>query len=270
MIKQLYIIKFNGTLLFSKSFVKERKIEDNVLIGFFASLANFSREALESEIEYIDLSHDDKLVLFPQSTEKLLATAIVSSIDDNELISKILRNILQDFIGAFAPDFDPDKINLEEMDRIINQNLEGKISRPLIHRLVYSWILLIPLCILLNIANITSGQYIFQNLYLDKELYSQQEIYTEVIPAMIRISLIVLLIVFILPNIISGYLVLNEKYAYLNSTIYLILIMVIYFYTIETLFAYVILAYLPLVFLMSIGFSYFGFRLAKKRKIIRN
>jgi hypothetical protein len=263
-------MKFNGTLLFSKSFVKERKIDDNVLIGFFASLTNFSREALEGEIEYIDLGHDTKLVLFPQSTEKLLATAIVSSIDDNELISKILRSILQDFIGAFAPDYNPNKINKEEMDRIIEENLEGKISRPLINRIVYSWILLIPLCILLNIANITSREYIFQNLYLDKEIYSQQEIYTEVIPAMIRISLIVLLIVFILPNIISGYLVLNEKFAYLNSVIYLILIMFIYFYTIESVFAYVIIAYLPLVFLISIGFTYFGIRLAKKRKIIRN
>ena len=269
MIKQLYIMKFNGTLLFSKRFVKEGKIEDNVLIGFFASLTNFSREALESEIQYIDLGHDNKLVLFPQSNDKLLATAIVSSIDDSDLISKILRNILQDFIGAFAPDYNLDKIKGKDMERIIEENLQGKISRPLIKRLVYSWILLIPLCIFLNFLNITSREYIFPHLYLQKEIYTQEEIYTEVLPTMVVISLLVLMIVFILPNLISGYLVLNEKFAYLNSVIYLVLIIGIYFFTIESEFAYVIIAYMPLIFLISIGFAYIGFRLAKKRKIIR-
>ena len=263
-------MRFNGTLLYSKYFSEGERFDDNVLIGFFASLANFSREALESEIEHIDLGHDNKLILFPHSNEKLLTTAIVSSIDDNELIMKILSNVLQDFIGAFAPDYNPDKINDEEMDSIIEQNVSGKISYPLVKRLIFSWLLLIPLCIFLNFINITSGDYLFQNLYLEKDIYTQEEIYAEVIPAMIRVSLILLLIVFILPNLISGYLVLNEKFAYLNSVIYIILIMVIYFFTIESLFAYVILAYLPLVFLISIGFSYIGFRFAKKRKIIRN
>ena len=270
MIKQLYIMKFNGTLLYSKRYVKEGKIEDNVLIGFFASLTNFSREALESEIQYIELGHDNKLVLFPQTPEKLLATAIVSSIDDSDLISKILRNILQDFIGAFAPDYNPDKIKgSEDMERIIEENLQGKISLPLIKRLIYSWILLIPLCIFLNFLNFTSREYLFPDLYLQKEFYTQEEIYTEVLPTMVAISLIILMIVFILPNLISGYLVLNEKFAYLNSIIYLVLIIGIYFFTIESEFAYVIIAYMPLVFLISIGFAYLGFRLAKKRKIIR-
>ena len=87
---------------------------------------------------------------------------------------------------------------------------------------------------------------------------------------MVWISLLVILIVFIIPNLISGYLVLNENYAYLNSIIYIILITSLYFFTIESLFAYVILAYIPFVFLLSFIFAYIGFRLAKKRKIIRN
>lgn len=270
MIKKLYIMKFNGTLLFSKNYVKDVKYDDNIFIGFFASIANFSREALESEIEYIDLGHNDKLILFPQSKEKLLAAAIVSSIDDNDLISKILRNIMQDFIGEFAPDYNPDKIDKEEMEYIIEQNLEGKTSYSLINRFVFSWILLIPICLLMNLINITSREYVLQNLYLDKELYTQEEIYSEVMPSMVWISLIILVIVFILPNLISGYLVLNEKLAYLNSVVYIILITSIYFFTVESMFAYVIIAYLPFVFIISIGFAYTGFRLAKKKKIIKN
>jgi len=270
MIKRLYIMRFNGTLLYSKNFSEGERFDDNILISFFASLANFSREALESEIEYIDLGHDNKLILFPHASEQLLATAIVSSIDENALIMKILKNILEDFIGAFAPEYNPDKIREEEMEFIIEENISGKTSYPLIKRLIFSWLLLVPLCVFLNFLNIAYGDYIFQNLYLEQDIYTQDEIYTEVLPRMIRISLIILLIVFILPNLISGYLVLNEKFAYLNSVIYIILIMVIYFYTIESVFAYIIFAYLPLVFLISIGFSYIGFRFAKKRKIIRN
>lgn len=270
MLKQLYIMKFNGTLLYSKSFFKERKIDDNILIGFFASLTNFSREALESEIEHIDLGNENKLVLVSNSKENLLATAIVSSINDNELISKILTNIMHDFIGTFAPDYDPVKIDSKDMDMIIEENLEGKISRPLINRLIISWILLIPLCIFLNFLNINSRQYILQDLYLDKEIYTQEEVYTEVMPAMVLLSLMILLTVFILPNLISGYLVLNERLAYINSVIYLVIIFSIYFFTIESIFAYVIIAYMPLIVLISIGFSYIGFRIAKKRKIIRN
>ncbi len=270
MIKRIYIMKFNGILLFSKKFIKTEKYDDNVFIGFFASIANFSREAMESIVEYIDLGHDNKLILYPQLEEKLLAAAIVSSIDDNELVSKILGNITQDFIGEFGPDYDPNKIIKEETEHIIQENLEGKISNTLLKRLISSWILLIPLCILLNFININSRAYVFQYLYLDQETYTQEEIYTEVMPSMVWISLIVILIVFIIPNLISGYLVLNEKYAYLNSIIYLILITSLYFFTIESLFAYVIIAYLPFVSLLSFIFSYIGFRLAKKRKIIRN
>ena len=263
-------MKFNGILLFSKNFIKTEKYDDSIFIGFFASIANFSREALDSIVEYIDLGHDNKLIIYPQLKEKILAAAIVSSVDDNDLISKVLRNITQDFMGEFGPDFNPNKINKEETERIIAENLEGKISNTLLKRLIYSWILLIPLCILLNFININSREFVFQYLYLDQDTYTQEEIYTEVMPSMVWISLLVMLIVFILPNLISGYLVLNEKYAYLNSMIYLVLIVSIYFFTIESVFAYVIISYLPLVILMSIGFAYLGFRLAKKRKIIRN
>ena len=136
MIKRIYIMKFNGILLFSKNFIKTEKYDDSIFIGFFASIANFSREALDSIVEYIDLGHNNKLILYPQLKEKLLTAAIVSSIDDNDLISKILRNIAQDFIGEFGPDFNPNKINKEETEHIIEENLEGKISSTLLKRLI--------------------------------------------------------------------------------------------------------------------------------------
>ncbi|GAI99743.1 unnamed protein product, partial [marine sediment metagenome] len=46
MLKNLYIMDENGKLLYSRDFVREQKYDDNLLIGFFTSITNFSKEAL--------------------------------------------------------------------------------------------------------------------------------------------------------------------------------------------------------------------------------
>ncbi|MFX1257365.1 MAG: hypothetical protein ACFFAN_05880 [Promethearchaeota archaeon] len=264
-------MKENGMLLYSKNYLeeKEKKYDDNILIGFFASLVNFGREAMHTIIQYLDLGHDNKLILLSKSEEKLLAAAIVGSIDDNDLIKKILQNIMQDFISAFSPEYNPDEINIEEVEEIIEDNLKGKISRSLIQRLFFSLLLLIPLSIFLNILNLMTGEAIAQDIYLEEDLYTSEEIYTEIMPAMVLISLFILLIVFVLPNLISGYLCLNIRVAFINSIIYIFLVVIIYFYLVESVFAYVILFYMPLVLIISITCAYIGFKLASKRKIVK-
>ena len=65
MIKSIYIMQENGVLLYSKNFLKE-KFDSNLLVGFFASIANFSREALNSVVKNMDLGEDNKLILQPR------------------------------------------------------------------------------------------------------------------------------------------------------------------------------------------------------------
>lgn len=55
MLKSLYILDEHGILLYSKEFVKEQQYDDNILIGFFTSIANFSREALGTAVKNVNL-----------------------------------------------------------------------------------------------------------------------------------------------------------------------------------------------------------------------
>ena len=125
MIKSLYIMQENGVLLYSKNFLKE-KFDSNLLVGFFASIANFSREALNSVVKNMDLGEDNKLILQPMSKEKLIAAAIVNSSDNNELISQILNNIILDFINEIIVEESVENIDNVQVDKIVKENLKRK------------------------------------------------------------------------------------------------------------------------------------------------
>ena len=99
MIKSIYIMRENGELLYVKNFLKE-KYDSNILIGFFTSIANFSREALGTIVKNLDLGENNKLILTPIPESELLAAAIVSEKDHNELINKILNKLSDFFIRS--------------------------------------------------------------------------------------------------------------------------------------------------------------------------
>ena len=84
----------NGILLYSKDFIKQH-YDENLLIGFFTSIANFSREALGTEVKNVDIGESNKLVLVPIQEERILGAAIVSNRDNDELVTQILKNILR-------------------------------------------------------------------------------------------------------------------------------------------------------------------------------
>ena len=266
MIKSFYIMKQNGVLIYSKTYTKEN-FDDNVMIGFVASIANFSREALQSVIKYIDLGQDNKLVMFEQQREKLVSVAIVNSSDDNDLITNVLRNIIHEFIILFSPDYVSDKIDKNEMERIIEENIKSKTSFSTIQRFVLSWIILVPISILITILNLMATSYFFH--VQEERLYTQEELITEVIPEAVFISMVVIIIIFIVPNLISGYITLNRNLAFLNSGLYLIVVLFAYLYSGEPLFFYIILYYLPSAIFTSIVFAYIGFKLGIKKKIIK-
>ena len=266
MIKRFYIMELNGLLIYSKTFTKD-SFDDNVLIGFFASVANFSREALQSVIKDIELGQDNKIILFENRVEKLLAVAIVNSSDDNDLITEVLRNILHDFIILFSPDYD--KLDRSEVENLIDSNIKRYSSPPLLQRIILSWIILVPISIAITILNIMATSYYFQYIFLEDRLITQEELINEVIPRVVLISTIVILIVYILPNLIQGYIVLDRNLAYLNSILYMIIILVAYFNSTEPLFFYTILYGLPWAVLTSIVFAHIGYRLGKRRKIVK-
>ncbi|MFX0041934.1 MAG: hypothetical protein ACFE8L_03380 [Candidatus Hodarchaeota archaeon] len=262
MIKSIYFLDENGFLLYSKNFMEE-KYDQNVLIGFFSSIANFSREALGGIVKNIDLGENNKLIFVPNSEERILGASVVSSNDNNQLVTLIVKNMMQDFIDSYSPDYDLESIYPDDVESIINNNLRRKIMPPLRIRLLLSWIIAGFLCyflILLSI-NVTSFMYDYFNL---NRFFTPEQLFTRFMPILILLSTINIIILFLLPNLILGFLSLNWKIATLNSLIYLVITITLYFYSTEPNFAYIIVGHLPLSLIFSLFFLFIGTRYSSK------
>ncbi len=264
MLKNLYIMDNKGILLYSKSFEREQKYDDNLLIGFFTSITNFSREALGTAVKNVDLGENNKLIIVSKQDERLLGAAIVSSNDNNELVSNILKNILQEFIDSYSPDYDTEKIIQEEMEKNIQSNLKGKIISTPIIRVVISWLINGSLMYPLILLSIYATLFLFEAFNLTQYLYGD-ELFTRFFPAMILLSTGNIMILFLFPNFLFGILSPNRRVAIANSIIHLVVTIVLFAYSSEPAFAYIVIGHLPLTLIFSLFFLFFGIRFSSKR-----
>ncbi|MBD3255870.1 MAG: hypothetical protein GF383_12310 [Candidatus Lokiarchaeota archaeon] len=270
MINSIYLLKTNGILLYSNNYT-EVKYDNDILIAFFASIENFGREALQSAVRFIDLGREEKLILLPLPEDELILAAIVNNRDDNDLILTILENISQEFITLYAPDYNMEKVEKNEVEQIIQGAIQKRTSLPIFYRILISWLVLVPIAILVTYLNIILTLDYFQSsAYLEQTLYTQEEIFTNILPQAAVISSAEIIIVFALPNFISGYIVLGKKIGILNSLLYLSANLFFYFYYVDPIFFYIIVSFIPLVLIVSIGAEDIGYRIGKRRKIINN
>ena len=252
MIKSIYIMQENGVLLYSKNF-KEEKFDSNILIGFFASIANFSREALNSVVRNMDLGDDNKLILQHIAKEKIIVAAIVSSTDNNDLINKIVKNILLDFVNELLIDEDNvENIDNFLVDEIVKENLKRK-SFPSQHKLIIiSFMILIPLLIgLLSISIVLTNEF--------------GDWIINFAPALMLYSSINLLFLTAVPNLISGILSPSRKVVVMNSLIIMLLEVIAYLFLVDFLFRQIIMANLPINLILSLAFGFAGQRISARR-----
>ncbi len=266
MIKKIYILNSNGRLIYSKNFIQQEQ-DDNLLIGFFTSIVNFSREALESIIKFVDLGEGNKLILETKPEEEIFGAAIVSSRDNTALASKILNNILEDFLDDFSPDYNITAKNVNRVDIIIEINLKRKIAPSLKIRLIETWLILIPLGILLTYFNIMATEYFASSLYF--RFFSMDEILISIIPQVVLISLAELILVFGIANLIAGYFSLNLKLCAINSSLYFIYILTAYFIYVKPVLALIIITFFPFIIVASLVAFYVGHMLALQRKMLK-
>jgi len=262
MIKSIYFLDENGFLLYSKNFMKE-KYDENILIGFFSSIANFSREALGGLVKNVDLGENNKLILIPNSEERILGATVVSTNDNNDLVTLIVKNIMQDFIDSYSPDYDLETIYPDDMERIINNNLRGKIMPSPRIKLLLSWLIVGFLCYFLILLSINVTSFMYTSFNLNR-FFTPEQLFTRFMPILILLSTINIIILFLLPNLILGFLSLNWKIATLNSFIYLGITITLYFYSTEPNFAYIIVGHLPLSLIFSLFFLFIGTRYSSK------
>ncbi len=116
-------MKQNGTMLFSKAFQK-LEIEEEIMLGFFAATANFSKEALQSMVEDVNLGNGRRVVLAAAKQEKLIAAAITLIEDDKDLVKSLLDQILTSFITKYGPRFGNvnTKATETEVEKLLNKN----------------------------------------------------------------------------------------------------------------------------------------------------
>jgi len=264
MLKSLYILDENGILLYSKEFIKEQQYDDNILIGFFTSITNFSREALGTAVKNVDLGENNKLILAPIEDEGLLGAAIVSSNDNNELVTKIIRNIMQEFIDSYSPDYDQEKIIIEEMEKIVQDVLRTKTIHSPILRIMISWLINAPFTILLVFASINLTLFIYMAFDLNQYITPEQ-LFSRFFPALILMSTGNIVILFLIPNLVFGFLSPSRNVAVVNSIVHLVVTIILFAYSSEPAFGYIILGHLPLTLIFSLFFLAIGRRSSSKR-----
>jgi len=268
MLKNLYILNESGILLYSKEFTREEQYDDNLLIGFFTSITNFSREALGTAVKNINLGENNKLILVPHENERLLGAAIVSLKDNNELVTKIIKEILQEFIDSYSPDYDQEKILQEEMEKVIQDVLRTKTIHSPIVRNILSWIINIPLTILLVFVSINVTLFIYAAFNLT-QYFNLDQLFSRFFPALILLSTVNIIILFLFPNLLSGFLSTNRYLSVIFSLIHLGATIVVFFYSSEPAFAYIVLGFLPLTLIFSLFFLFIGIRSSSKRFLKR-
>ena len=264
MIESIYIMNENGVLLYQQNLTEEN-YDSNLLLGFFSSITHFSREALNSIIKYLDLGANRKLIILPMSREGLLGAMIASSKDDNNLLNQILRNFMLDFIDEYSPTYELEKIDNALMEILLNNNVKGKIQQSPIKRVAISWLIVAPMSYFLLFISILATEFLYNFFELDQLLFSQTEIFTVFMPSLVFLAISNVFIIFILPNFILGFLIGELKLSYGSSIILVIIVITLYFLSAEPLFAYIIIANLPLAFLVSFAFCYIGMKLSSRK-----
>ena len=264
MLKSLYILDEQGILLYSKEFNRDQQYDDNIIIGFFTSIANFSREALGTAVKNVDLGENNKLILAPIEEEGLLGAVIVSSNDNNELVTKIIRNVMQEFIDSYSPDYDPEKIINEEMEKIVQDVIRPTTIHSPIIRIILSWLINAPFTILLIFVSINLTLFIYMVFDLNQYITPDQ-LFSRFFPALILVSTGNIIILFLFPNLVFGFLSPNRNTAVMNSIIHLVVTIILFAYSSEPAFGYIILSHLPLTLIFSLFFLFIGIRSSSKR-----
>jgi hypothetical protein len=256
MIEYLVIMRQNGSLLYSKIFgTQPLQTEEDILIGFFASTANFSKEALQSMVEDVNLGMGKRLILVSSSREKILAAAIVSITDNRDLIKLILDQFLNHFVTKYQPHFQ--NIDQGACDKIISGILESYTVKFSAKRVFLSWLAQGFLgtigfglvTIFTQIAFVVFGiSANFQNLF-----------------AILLIATIDILILFPLPIFISANIVGRKKNAIINFILYWIYITILLFTTPQALL--IIYGYFPVIIIIGIAFGWLGLNNVNKKKL---
>ncbi|MHA1894259.1 MAG: hypothetical protein ACTSX4_07155 [Candidatus Helarchaeota archaeon] len=161
MIKNIYILKDDGTFLYTHDFVQET-IDKQILLGFIMSTVHFSKEAFSGIIRRIEVP-DGQLVIFREPYTKIIISALSSPQDDMELIQKVLELVFDSFLEMFGKKIDSE--NFIEESSSFDSTLKDLISHKTKKRNIIQILIGLGLALILLIPLSILAQLILTNLF---------------------------------------------------------------------------------------------------------
>lgn len=97
MFHNLYIID-SGVCLYSYDFKENITIDEQLLSGFLSAIGSFALETFQSGLQTIKILDGQKLIFYPEKTQKLTFCAIANERDNDYFLENLLAKIAQKFV----------------------------------------------------------------------------------------------------------------------------------------------------------------------------
>jgi hypothetical protein len=258
MIEYLAILRQNGELLYSKN-ILNIAIEEEVLMGFFASVSNFSQEALQLYVDEISLGEFKKIILVNSPHDKVIIGAIVDRVDSKTAVRRIINELLLKFISNYGPQFSLEQIKSHEVDGMLN-GLFGKYVK--VHNMrhrIKTWFVFGFLGILVRAISFLIGIRVLGLFNI-----SQQNIDPS---SFALLGTLNVLLLYGFPVFLDGYMAGTQKRAIRNSIIYLLLIQ--FSYQGDAILGPILIGFLPVSIILTFLFSFAGVYYASQKYLFK-
>lgn len=289
MFHSIYIIKKNGVCVFAKHYMKSN-LDDQLVSGLLTALGDFSAEALGSEPQAIQLKTNQQLSLVSYPEAHLVGVALADSRDHPALLSRLLKVILVKFSEEYHEEIKCDDPRLfqtsEKFSRNVDRILQFKVTSRTTWKLIGGNLIALSLVILLMsflFSQLTPLTFILQLdsaglptiIFVDGINPSEFLILQLISSRITGVMMVVCVLGFFLPSLLSGYLAGNTKRGVISGIILSVFTGIITF--IGGSFAQVVhgqfnlfwwfLTYFPLIISLSIICGYMGGYLKSRKRL---
>ncbi len=266
MFDSIFIFKENGVVLYSRN-LKEGRVDDQVLVGFFSSIANFSKEALQSTITQLDLGSDTQLVMHYRPKEELVIAALTDARDDVGKVKKILSTIATDFLDEYGANVEESQVNAssltESITRLLRQSSRKRGAAMQFIALDFMIALFIPLYFLME----GMLPLLFQDLFGPGIVFGENFLFNQFLPRIFIASVIFVFVTIPLPTFLTGFIAGEKRRAWQNFIGFFIVALILLAVVLKTVLSVVSILYAPFSVVIGLVFSWIGARMAEKRKI---
>ncbi len=266
MFDSIFIFKENGVVLYSRN-LKEGRVDDQVLVGFFSSIANFSKEALQSTIQQLDLGSDTQLVMHYRPKEELIIAALTDARDDVGKVKKILGTIATDFLDEYGANVEESQVNAttltESITRLLRQSSRRRGATMQFIALDFLIVLYVPLYFLMEAIM----PLLFQDMFRPGVVFGENFLFNQFLPRIFIASVLFVFATIPLPTFLTGFIAGEKRRAYINFLGFYIVALILLAVILQTVLSVVALLYSPFSIVIGLVFSWMGTRMAEKRKL---